>query len=480
MSVFVPPIFFRLPKAVVINFLSEWLDIRDVARLDAAMTTQSLHPTFLQCLQDMRSTTVNRQTICENGTGLRSSAFLVWLSSRRIYVEVMNLWKLGSASITENIELPFLRKLSVYGDVSESDILQLVKTSPALQSVTLYVYKRVHQVLHQIAGHCPLLEALRLHCSFLMDDFLYLLSKCSALKNITLNYAFEEWVGNDNWERLHPYGHLIQHIGIFRNAVNPPAFANFVDACQNLRSLDYFDIRETAEGEILLRAAQSCPLLENLHFDTHSPTAMRELSRKCKNLQHVYIRSSNQSLSSSDLAIFEQIETLESLSLEQHDLTNAHLAVICRFRNIKELEMQQCFFEDIVTEGMFVDTPISKTLEKIQIISRNLPVAALSCLMPCKKLREIDLFDCRCADASLAILATHFPLLDTITMGYDKERIDGLKSFITQHKHLIAVTLLNTVFGVNPNDEVAEAGFQSHLNDLRSCFPHIYFSDHLQ
>ena len=44
----VPPMFFRLPNAVVINFLSEWLEIQDVARLDAAMTTRALRPKFLQ------------------------------------------------------------------------------------------------------------------------------------------------------------------------------------------------------------------------------------------------------------------------------------------------------------------------------------------------------------------------------------------------------------------------------------------------
>ena len=475
MSVFVPPIFFRLPKAFFIIFLSEWLDIRDVARLDAAMTTQSLHPTFLQCLQDMRSTTVNRQTICENGTGLRSSAFLVWLSSRRIYVEVMNLWKLGSASITENIELPFLRKLSVYGDVSESDILQLVKTSPALQSVTLYVYKRVHQVLHQIADHCPLLEVLRLHCSFLMDDFLYLLSKCSALKNITLNYAFGEWVDGDNWKRLHPYGHLIQHIGIFRNAVNPPAFADFVGACQNLRSLDYFDIRETAEGEILLRVAQSCPLLEDLSFDTHSLNAMEELSNKCKNLRRVRIRSSNQSLSSSDLATLNRIETLESLVLERHDLTNAHLTAICGFRNLKNLELY-LLSGNAVTEGMFAGTPISQSLETIKIVFR--PFSAFSCLTPCNNLREIDLGQSYgYTNADLNILATHFPLLEKVTMGYVKERMISMTFFITQHKHLKMVRLIPCH---DPEDDVdAEVCYQGHMNDLRFCFPHILIYDHM-
>ena len=94
------PKFFRLPKALLINFLSEWLDIQDVGKLDAAMTTRVLRPTFLQYLQDMRSTTVDGpkvwqkvqgtpsvtvkgHTIRENGTGLNSFKFLIQSSHLR-------------------------------------------------------------------------------------------------------------------------------------------------------------------------------------------------------------------------------------------------------------------------------------------------------------------------------------------------------------------------------------------------------------
>ena len=470
MSVVVP-MFFRFPEGVMMNLLSQWLDIRDVGRLDTAMTMHSLRPTFLKHLQRMRRSKNEGNYLIEGeGTGLTSFKFLVWLSNRRIYVENISVWSLGSASITEDVKkgLPFLRGLSVSGPNSESDIITLVKTSPALKSISLY-YIKVQEVLRQIADQCPLLEDLTLWCSFSMDDFLYLLNKCSELRNITLKYdPFKEWAG-DNWKRLHPYGHLIQNIQIHANGPHHPAFADFIGACPCLKTLHYCDIPETSKGEILLRAAQTCPLLEFLSFDTHSSVALVALVQNCKKLRHVSV--TGESLSTSDLANLNQLENLECLSLDQSDLTSGHMALICEHQNIKVLEIQQCLFEDMVTDGMFDNKPISRSLETIRIISRGAPATALSCLTACSNLREIDMYDCRCDDASLLILATHFPLLETITIGYSKESIVGLTFFFTQHKDLVEVTFVRH----NLHDGEVNAGFKNFLRSLRNYFPHIHF-----
>ena len=175
-----PPIFFRLPNAVLINFLSEWLEIQDVGRLDAAMTTRALRPTFLQYLQDMRSTTVNGQTIEKDAKGLKSCSFLTWLSIHRIYFEEITLKDLDSAYVIENLELPFLRKLVVTKKKKEarehdceSSLIQLVQTSPDLQIISIDAFGVVvHEIIRQIADHCPLLEELVPYCGFLMDDLL--------------------------------------------------------------------------------------------------------------------------------------------------------------------------------------------------------------------------------------------------------------------------------------------------------------------
>ena len=463
------PMFFRLPEDFIIDFLSQWMDIRDLGRLDTAMTMHSLRPTFLQDLQRVRSTTVDRHVIIGQGTGLTSFKFLVWLSNRRIYVENISLRPLSPASITEE-KLPFLRQLhsTVSDSVSESDAVALVKSSPALQTISLYTSTRVQEVLRQIADHCPLLEELMLIYSFSMDDLHYLLDKCSALRNITLHHI-KEWPDDNCWERLQPYGHLFQRIEIHENAPNYPAFADFIGACPHLKLLAYCDIPETSEGEILLRAAQTCPLLESLSFDTHSSAALVALGRNCKKLR--FVRVTGASLSTSDLANLNQLENLKCLILDEIDLTTGHLASICEHRHLKTLEIQQCLFEDIVTDGMFDNKPISRSLETIRIISCGAPAAVLTSFTACSNLREIDLDDCLCDEASLLIMTTHFPLLERITIGYAVERIVNMTSFIIEHKGLEEVTFICR----NSHNEEVNAGFLAFLNILRNHFPQIDF-----
>ena len=211
---------------------------------------------------------------------------------------------------------------------------------------------------------------------------------------------------------------------------------------------------------------------------------MLELTRHCKKLREVEFIATNPPLSTSNLAIFKQIETLKNLSLKGRDWTSEHLAVISGFRNIQQLNINE---HKIFTEGMFTDTPISKTLEKITL-ARLLPVigedipsmlssswimsnAALSCIAVCNNLKNIQLRQRFCDDAGLKKLAPHLPLLEMMQMDYNKDHIDGLQFFITQCKHL------QTVFLTLPvgSDEEMKICRQGHLNELRSCFPHIQF-----
>ena len=468
-----PPIFFRLPNAVLNNFLSEWLDIVDAGRLDAAMTTRALRPKFLQCLQEMKSTTVNGKTSCANSGAIRSCTFLAWLSSRRIYVEEIFVWDLDSAFITENLEFPFLRKLHVVDVKLENYFVNFVKTSPALQSITILAgSKVVHEVLQQIADHCPLLEVLILQCSFLMDDLLYLLSKCSALAKFDLWNGYERWK-DDDWERLRPYGHLMHEINATKDITNLQGFADFLGSCSRLHSLSYGKIENENHGMILLRVAQSCPLLESLSFYTCSSASLQRISRNCKKLREINIWDDSSPLSVADLACFKEIEKLETLSLFRYDLTNDHLAVISGFQNMKKLHIY-ANNETIFVDGMFTGTPISRSLEKISFHSNfDEKISPMAAFTQCNNLREINLADCRCDDASLKLLAKHFPLLEKITMEYVEENIVGWTFFIAQHKHLKVVTFSKVYF--SSDDEIAEACFLNHFNDLESYFPHITF-----
>ena len=292
----------------------------------------------------------------------------------------------------------------------------------------------------------------------------------------------DSWNDGD-WERLRPYGHTIREINVIGGdgqAFTSEAFAAFIGACPNLQILEYFMIEnENSRGTVLLRAAQSCPHLVYLNIDTFSSAAVLERRQNCKNLREVSMSfCKHQSLSVADLVILSQIESMEKLALFQDDITHEHLAAISWFQNLKDLYFNWYNGLEIFEEGMFAGTPICRSLEHIGFHTHSLvvSVAALSCLTLCKNLREIGFDRSACDAAGLKILATHFPLLEKITMGYVIEHIVGVTFFIAQCKNLKEVTLWNARCDINPNDEVTEACLQIHLNDLRSYFPHIHFN----
>ena len=285
------------------------------------------------------------------------------------------------------------------------------------------------------------------------------------------------WDSN-SWDFLRPYGHMIHDISVMGNT---PALAAFLSACPNLFSFSCTKCDDSIWSEmILLRAAQSCPLLEDVFIQAYTTAALLELSRNCKKLRKFSFLGtrSRPGLLTTDLTIFNQFETLEELSLCV-DLTSELINALSRFRNLKILKLD-CYSDDdgIFADVKFVGTAISRTLEKVSFAGGPgvIPVAFLSCFSACTNLREISLdMGCRCDDACFHILATHFPLLEKIALNYINEHVDGLIQFLTQSKRLKIVNLLfpNSCYGYHTNDNQSKADFQNHSNDLRFFFPHI-------
>ena len=79
------PLLSLLPPELVITFLSRWLDIKDVAKLDTAMTTQASQAAFLCLLKEMRSKSIQRDYT------YNTFPALCWMSHREIFVEEIQL-----------------------------------------------------------------------------------------------------------------------------------------------------------------------------------------------------------------------------------------------------------------------------------------------------------------------------------------------------------------------------------------------------
>ena len=214
-------------------------------------------------------------------------------------MDEIEVWELDG--ITEYLDFPFLRKLKVshrnpFDPQSsfETNVVCVVRSSPALRSFTIDSFGGIVQdVLRQVVDHSSMLEELDLCCKFLVEDLCYLLNKCSALTKLSLQntgdlgrppVAGNFW-DSDNWECLRPYGHVIHKLGLHGNS---PAIADFLSACPRLHALSCMNCDDsTLNGMVLLRATQSCPLLEDMQVDLYASDALLEISRNCKKLRKI-------------------------------------------------------------------------------------------------------------------------------------------------------------------------------------------------
>ena len=284
---------FRLPNDLFVRILSEWLVIRDVGRLDAAMTNEKNRQEFLQCLSQMRNLTVPRSF---EGKHKHDVTLLTWISKRQIHVETLSLLDFGKDDIIEGLHLPSLRKL-IAGKLHESPpwLRHIPHLSPLLEELSVVV----------------------IHSRPVMEDLSYVLSQCRHLKNVFVDTMwFHINFTEDVLEGLKPYGHLIVEIRSFNGNSSTVTTAGFLKHCSRLKKLDYS--RFVDNGTLLMCVAQSCPLLEDITFDTFSTHALLALTVNCKRLRKIHCKCyvpELPDLTASAIKVLKQMDTLEELSL---------------------------------------------------------------------------------------------------------------------------------------------------------------------
>ena len=150
------PFLFRLPNVLLMDILSEWLDLASIARLDTAVTPHDgCRRYFLRNLQEMSAKSAITFEFTLNECSLR------WLSIRRVPIEsiVLPLW---SEAVFAEMRLYSLRTVSVTG-IDDLRLTHLINNHPLLVSLTLDdgdhrgLSDRGIQLIGQ---HLPLLERL--------------------------------------------------------------------------------------------------------------------------------------------------------------------------------------------------------------------------------------------------------------------------------------------------------------------------------
>ena len=296
------PLFLRVPSAYFVGILSEWLDLKSVARLDTAMTNRDHRPSTLSNFERMKFLQMN-------GILLKGKA-VKWLSLRKIPLEHLLFDSSIGAGFLGGVTLPFLKKLECEA-INDLSMHCLVSTSPLLQSIKFGSTSTISDAgLMHIMDHCPILQQLSLKQNitssifpgfketFTSDALLKLLHKCTNLKSVFLCSGIIGKLKSHDMERLVEFGNLFEVLEFPHViAASSESITKFLKSCAGLKSI--------SGGISILPYLQSssCTMLEKLRLDqlmtdrllSFPDAGYLNVSQNCKMVNktvlHIYLPS---------------------------------------------------------------------------------------------------------------------------------------------------------------------------------------------
>ena len=266
---------FRLPKALLVQFLSEWLDIYDVGKLDSSITNNERRPEFSQCLKEMRNPTVPDTF---DGSLVHDVAMLGWISRRQIHVEALFLEDFENNEFIESRRLPSLQKLTAgtQYDICPTWLRQVPQLSPKLEELAMGQFRKYD-------GRS---------INAMIEDLIFVLSQCLQLSSVTIDKIDLGNCTDDVLAGIQEFGHLLVDIHLICGADHfdgefSEIIKKIIRHCPRLQKLGYCSYWD--DGSLLMCIVQSCPLLEDITFDKFSAPALLKLSQNCKFLRKIEI-----------------------------------------------------------------------------------------------------------------------------------------------------------------------------------------------
>ena len=266
------PFIFRLPKAWLTAFISDWLSIKEKVHFDSAVTNHEHRDHFLACL---RHSHPEKHWIVDNVS-------LQWLSLRRISIHSIDFTcDISKIQTLSNLRLPLLVSLEVYFLEGEETIDQaiyyLIRNSPEIQSIKLQTNAEITDagVLH-IANCCPLLKDLFL-CPWGNDGItitalMHLFDHCTLLDTVGLTQSVLSNYSGADLQQLKDYGHLFDALTVFNEpfhdeSIEAKDIVDLLACCPHVRELDYTSAHADDDAIVLQRLGDVCPIIEMFSFN---------------------------------------------------------------------------------------------------------------------------------------------------------------------------------------------------------------------
>ena len=495
------PFILRFPEAIIKSLLEEWLTLKDIAKLDTAMTSRNFRPQLLKLMEGIvlpSLTTEGLDCPLFRGGGEQSDYFeeivhkfaisetkrsceeLYWLSIRKIFMKAFALVEIDDAFV-ETLAFPYLQDLHIF-EGSERSIHHLTHMSSNFTGV--YLYGITESVgIRRVAEHCPNLQHFSLAdpkiTNGVVDELLFMFEHCTELEMVFLN---DVMFTDAECALLGQYGHLIVEI-IDCKAETESAFSAFIDKCVHLTQLTYFCSGD--DGVVLDRAAKTCTKLEVLLVDEVKTTNVADLSQNCPFLRSLRIYGFADDFEPSSLVQLGRNLKLAELDFFYLSLSEEALVAISRLGSVRELSCYDCDLGTCIGFRSFKDSPISKSLTSFYVdkvvwdgeINMNSGRNCVEGLACCSKLDRFTFNGASIDDALLTLLCTSCPVLKYISISIEIQHntlsIDGLTRAIMQCKHLKTIKLTQTSINDGVMSTRAVDKFHVQLKDLRLRFPHI-------
>jgi hypothetical protein len=403
---------FRLPNSLFIAFISEWLDMPSIGKLDTAVSSKNHRSQFLNSLQSMQSSTVdsfseNRGRGCIGfGTHQWTALWWRWMSIRQLNVQCANIY--GNSVGADVLLLPSMRRVKIE-QCNNTSLACVAASCPVLQSLTITCSGMGYNAGNEFLTN-PAHGAVATLCE--LEEFFFgswagsrsgesfegtaaalaaMFRQCPKLKKVSL--AGDAVLCMDlQW--FHAFGHLFHALRVSQYLVRSRGHSiwNLLRHCNNLKVFHYhsqcdiggggteeFEEAEVARDRLVLSTlCQSCPLLEELKVTGLLHLAADELlaalPRHCKHLRVLKLVSSRPSQSA--LRAVAGLESLKELTLEScYDLVGGDLAPFAAAK-LTKLCLEAYFvgghFDFVLFNSTTGDSPLSaanitRTLEHFRL-----------------------------------------------------------------------------------------------------------------
>ena len=291
-----------IPSCLSCRIFNQWIELKDLARLDSALCVKSLRPDFLNLLS-------SAECIVETQRKISSGRFLSWLLKRIVKVRYFYIPR----NVDEELGVQYMKKHGSFVTrmVREMDYAQGGKSKD-------FGLKIVDQGLkHENLAY--------LECNDLsvvsMDE---ILSHCQSVRELNVGLSLED----KNAQTVTHHTPLSSVSDLYVSG-NENIALSVISLCPNLRKLSFVAGLTDANAA---KIAEKCRRLKFLRLCGMNPAAFAALTTVCTDIVNLDLSCATVT-DDTMRSVAENLKHLRRLNLQYcHELTNASLHNLAFYR----------------------------------------------------------------------------------------------------------------------------------------------------